>query len=114
MKALSAGLLKLLSVLSFGLLGAVPPRDLTVTRMGVTEVRLRAYWRAHGRLPASLEELPTLKGRDNSTTDGWGRAIQYEVNEPSTVTLTSPGADGGPDPGQKVQVTFRVDKPPEG
>ena len=114
MKAFSAGLLKLLSIVTFGLLGTVPPRDLTVMRMGVTEVRLREFWNAHGRLPASLEELPALEGRDNSTTDAWGRPIQYEVKEPSTVTLTSLGDGGTDDPGQKLQVTFRVDKPPEG
>lgn len=114
MKALSAGLLKLLSALSFGLLGTVPPRDITATRMGVTEVRLRAYWRAHGRLPESLDELPPLEGRDNSTADGWGRPLQYVYTEPSTVTLTSLGADGSGDPGQQVRVTFRVDEAPEG
>jgi hypothetical protein len=103
--------LKVLSILSLGLIGTIPPHDLTVTRMGIAEVRIREYWSAHGHLPASLEELALLKGRDNETIDGWGRPIQYVVTAPSTVTLTSLGADGGTDPSRKIEVTFQADKP---
>jgi len=38
----------------------IPPRDLTRTRMGITEIWIRSYWRANGRLPASLSDLPIL------------------------------------------------------
>ena len=84
------------SLLAFAgyLIGAIPPRDLTITRIGVTEVRIRSYWKANGELPASLSELPHLEGRDNSTIDGWGRPIKYEVAGTTTVTLSSLGADG--------------------
>jgi hypothetical protein len=76
------------------LIGTIPPRDLTVTRIGVTEVRIRSYWKAHGQLPASLSDLPILEGRDNSTIDGWGRPIKYDVAGTAIVTLSSLGADG--------------------
>ena len=105
--------LKLLSLLSLGLIETIPPRDLTVTRMGITEVRIRDYWDVHGRLPERLEDLALLRGRDNATTDGWGQPIRYVVTAPATVTLTSLGADGGTDPSQKIQVTFRADRPQE-
>ena len=55
----------------------IPLRDLTVTRMHITEMRIRDYWRIHGRLPRSLDELPALKNRDDETTDGWGQPIEY-------------------------------------
>lgn len=87
----------------------IPPRDLTVTRIGITEIRIRAYWKAHGQLPARLSDLSILKGRDNATIDGWGRAIKYYVTGTSTVTLSSFGADGAAgDTGlnQDILVTF--------
>lgn len=65
-------------------------------RIGVTQVRLRAHWQAHGRLPAALSELPATAGRDNATTDGWGRGLLYTVAGASAVTLSSLGADGKP------------------
>jgi len=104
----------LLRLLAFGLIETIPPRDRTVTRIGITETRIRAYWSTHGRLPGSLEDLVPLEGRDNATIDGWGRPIQYDVTPPSTVTLTSLGADsfrGVEGPSETVQVTFQADRP---
>ncbi|MCY1350750.1 hypothetical protein D9M69_369920 [compost metagenome] len=72
----------------------IPPRDLTITRIGVTRVRIRAYWKAHGRLPPSLSDLPLSPGRDNATVDGWDRSLLYSVTDTSIVTLSSLGADG--------------------
>lgn len=72
----------------------IPPRDLTITRIGVTRVRIRAYWKTHGRLPPKLSDLPPSPGRDDATVDAWGREILYQVTGSSTVTLTSLGADG--------------------
>ncbi|MDT4861087.1 hypothetical protein FQZ97_956780 [compost metagenome] len=57
-------------------------------------MRIRAYWKTHGRLPSTLSDLPPLPGRDNATVDAWGRDIQYRVNGTSSVTLASLGADG--------------------
>jgi len=72
---------------------SIPPRDLTVTRLRITEIRIRAYWKTHGHLPARLADLPILKGRDSATIDGWGRAIKYDVTGTSTVVLSSLGAE---------------------
>lgn len=83
-----------LLLLACGLVETIPPRDLTVTRIGVTEIRIRAYWKTHGKLPSRLSDLPILKGRDNAMVDGWGRAIRYDVTGTSIVTLSSLGADG--------------------
>ena len=105
--------LKTLLTLPFNLIETIPPRDLTVTRIRITEIRIRAYWNAHGHLPERLEDLEPLKNRDNATTDGWGRPIQYAVTAPSTVTLTSLGDEGAArDDGlnQIIQVTFQADE----
>lgn len=91
------------------LIGAIPPRDLTVTRIGVTKVRIRSYWKANGQLPASLSDLPLQKGRDNSTVDGWGWPIKYDVAGTTIVTLSSLGADGavgGTGLDEDIVVTF--------
>jgi hypothetical protein len=87
-------LLKSLLLLSRNTIGTIPPRDLTVTRMDVIEIRLRSYWKANGRLPASLSDLPILEGRDNSTIDGWGMPIKYSATGTTTVILLSLGAGG--------------------
>jgi hypothetical protein len=93
---------------TFGLIETIPPRDLTVTRMRLIEHRTRAYWRAHGRLPKSLEDLSPLKDRDNATADGWGRAIEFVATAPAAVTLSSRGA-GGSD-SETIEITFRADE----
>ena len=91
----------------------IPPRDLTVTRIGLTELRIRSYWETHGKLPDRLSDLPILKGRDNSTIDGWGRALRYDATGTPIVTLSSFGADqmaGGTGLNQDISVTFDVSK----
>lgn len=100
-------------MLPFGLIETIPPRDLTVTRMGITEMRIRTYWSVHGHLPERLDQLALLKDRDNTTTDGWGRPIEYVVTAPSTVTLISHATDevgGGTGLNQIIQVAFHADK----
>jgi hypothetical protein len=71
----------------------VQPYDLSVTRMGVTEARIRQYWNAHTTLPARLSDLPPVTGRDTSTLDGWGTPLKYDTTGPTTVKLTSFGQD---------------------
>lgn len=91
----------------------IPPRDLTITRIRITELRIRDYWDKHGRLPASLSDLPLLKGRDNTTMDGWGQPIKYSVKGTSIVTLSSLNADWVDSDArfeQDISVTFDVSK----
>lgn len=106
--------LKSFLIFAFNLIGeTIPPRDLTVMRIGVTEIRIRSYWKAIGHLPESLSELPILEGRDNSTIDGWGRQIKYDVTGTTTVTLSSLGADGtagGTDLNEDIKVAFDANK----
>jgi hypothetical protein len=83
-----------LLIFARNLIETIPPRDLTVTRICITEIRIRSYWKANGQLPASLSDLTFLKGRDNSVIDGWGRPIKYDVTGTTTVTLSSLGANG--------------------
>ena len=87
-------LLKHMLTFARNLIGMIPPRDLTITRIDVTQIRIRSYWKANGQLPASLSDLPILEGRDNSTIDGWGRPIKYNVTGTTTVSLSSLGAGG--------------------
>ncbi len=97
-------------IVACSVIETIPPRDLSVTRIGVIESRLRAHWAAHGRLPGDLAELPVVQGRDSATIDGWGRAIRYDVAG-TTVTLTSLGADGaegGTDSDRDIVVSFDV------
>jgi hypothetical protein len=75
----------------------ISKRELTVTRMNITVVRLSAYWKTNRRLPTTLAELGTLPGRDNSTVDGWGSPIRYEITGATTGTLvSSAGSDARP------------------
>jgi hypothetical protein len=59
----------------------IPSHDLTVTRIGITEIRIRLYWETHGHLPNRLSDLPRLESRDNATIDGRDRPIHYDVSE---------------------------------
>jgi len=102
-------IVKSLFITAGDLIERVPPRNLTTTRMRVTEVRIRSYWAANRRLPASLSDLPRLQGRDNSTNDGWGKPIHYEITGPSTVTLSSPGPKGRSNQAgsnEEISITF--------
>ncbi|MGH4023249.1 MAG: hypothetical protein ACRDRV_01550 [Pseudonocardiaceae bacterium] len=93
----------MLRTLARNLIGTIPPRDLTATRIAITETRISSYWKAHGRLPARLSDLPALKRRDNSTIDGWGRPIAYRVSG-TVVTLSSSDAN------DTIEVVFDVGK----
>jgi hypothetical protein len=92
-------------------IGTIPPRDLTVTRITLTEIRIKDYWKANGRLPMSLSELPILKDRDNAIDDAWGRPIKYDVIGATTVVLSSFGANGvagGMGVNEDIVVSFNV------
>ena len=74
----------------------IPPTDMTETSMTETIVRIEMYMKEHGEPPPNLAVLPTRKGYANSTTDGWGRELQYTVDKNGVISLTSLGADGKP------------------
>jgi hypothetical protein len=102
--------LSLLLIVACSLIERISPRDLTMTRVRVTEARVRSYWRANGRLPASLSALPPQKGRDNSTIDGWGNPIIYRVTGATTVSLSSLGPDNGTGSNQSIVFAFDASK----
>jgi hypothetical protein len=57
--------------------------------------------------------LPVLERRDNSTIDGWGHPIHYDITGATMVTLSSPGAGrstGGPGAGGEIIVAFDASK----
>jgi hypothetical protein len=55
----------------------------------VLKRRILRYAREHGRLPASLSDLPPMQGYDNSERDAWFRPIAYDVDDEGVVTLSS-------------------------
>jgi hypothetical protein len=85
-----------LAVVVFAFVEEVPPTALTRTCMTVTEGRIHDYAATHHHLPSKLSDLPRLAdNRNDSIIDGWGNAIQYEVDGQS-VTLLGLGKDGLP------------------
>lgn len=106
MKLRRSTLLVLVGAVLFGVVGVgcslgvvsqlvshISPRDNTATVMWVMKRRIVQYATANGSLPAAPEQLPHMAGYENSTTDGWGRPITWQVDG-DTVTLTSYGRDG--------------------
>lgn len=82
------------AVLASCVVDHIPPRSLTATRMQVLKRRVLRFAQAHGELPKSLAELPTMKGYDNSVRDGWERNIIFEVPTSGVVTFRCLGRDG--------------------
>jgi hypothetical protein len=104
-----------LFVVVFGVLMSfvdwIPNRDLTKTRILVTEQRIRLFVEKNGKMPASLANLPLLPKRDNKTTDAWGRELDYKV-EGNKVTLSSPGKPGAISERERgITITFDISKP---
>ena len=90
----------------------IPKRELTKTRILVTERRIRLFVEKNGKLPASLADLPSLPERDNKTTDAWGKELDYKV-EGNKVTLSSPGNPGAISEREGgITNSFEVTKPP--
>jgi hypothetical protein len=76
---------------------AIPPRDLTAARMFITKRRILQYAQLHGSLPPNLSVLPPMPSNyDASTSDAWGRPMDYSVDSAGNVTLRSLGADKAP------------------
>jgi len=102
------------ATLLLGCVEAISPHDLTKTRIVVAEQRIRLFWQKNGKSPSTLAELPLLPGRDNKTTDAWGKELSYKV-EGNKVTLSSPGKPGVMVPTASergVTNTFDVTQPP--
>ena len=88
----------------------VPTSAITPDNMHMMKRRVLRYAHIHDRLPASVAELPVIKGYDNDTLDAWGREIRYEI-EGGVVTLTSYGRDGvqgGVGPDADIVAVFRA------
>ncbi len=49
---------------------------------------------ASGKLPKSLVDLPVRENYGNQITDGWNRALIYEVDDAGILTIRSLGRDG--------------------
>jgi len=71
------------------------PRDMTITRMTVTALRIQGFVARHGRMPSSLSELPAEPNKDCETTDGWGRPLRWSYDAANAkFTIWSLGRDG--------------------
>jgi len=76
------------------LVEVIPPKDVTVTSIIETFVRISLYAREHNKLPPSLTVIPVRAGYANKTTDAWHRPLRYEVSSDGVIRLTSLGKDG--------------------
>jgi len=54
----------------YSVLPIIPPRSMTATAIGETQVRLHMYMLAHRDYPADLSVLPKREGYANRITDG--------------------------------------------
>lgn len=63
--------------------------------MHVMKRRVIRFAKAHGHLPATVDELPEIQGYGNSVRDGWWRKITMSVDG-NRVTFTSLGRDNKP------------------
>jgi len=87
----------------------ITAEDMTRTRMEITKQRILDYAVANHRLPKTLSELPPFarsENRDDSTDDGWHKAIIYRPQTDGTVVLESRGKDGN---GSRTTLQFTVD-----
>jgi len=91
---IAIGILSAVVMLTVSCIDSVSRHDMTVTRIDVIEQRIHLFWAENGKLPSTLAELRPLAGRDNKTTDAWGRELQYKVDG-HMITLWSQGKQGG-------------------
>jgi len=98
-------------VVAFLLAEMPSPGSMTRGRMYLIKFRIEDYVAEHGRLPASLSDLPPLEGnRISSIVDGWKRPIHYAVNGHSVTLLTlgRDGQPGGVGEDADIEITFTV------
>jgi Type II secretion system (T2SS), protein G len=95
--AYSAGILLLTaSCQTSRIVDTIPPKNVTETRLGITDNRIQNFWNQHGRVPTKPNELPDVKDRDCSLKDGWGRELNWTSDGTSKVKVWSLGRDGKP------------------
>jgi hypothetical protein len=102
------------AILIFSCIDFISRNDMTVTRIKITEQRIRLFWKENGKLPSNLADLPILPSRDNKTTDGWGQELEYQI-EGNTITLSSrgkPGVTAIVRSDRGATNTFDITKPP--
>ena len=84
----------------------ITPREMTLTSITETFVRIDLYAKQNGQLPATLAVLPEREGYANRIVDGWGRPLQYHLEEDGVITLVSLGRDGKPGgPGEDADIS---------
>ena len=83
-----------LTLVACSLVTTISPRDMTLTAIGETHVRMHLYLLEHRQCPETLSQLPQRDGYMNRTTDGWDRPLIYSVDDGGIITLSSLGRDG--------------------
>jgi hypothetical protein len=68
--------------------------ELTRTNLSTLEKAIDLFIGTQGRLPEDLKELARARLLTGATTDGWGRAFEYEKISDDSFRLTSAGRDG--------------------
>jgi hypothetical protein len=68
--------------------------ELTRTNLSTLARAIEFFSGTEGRLPDDLSDLAKARILGATTTDAWGRPIQYEKLSESSFRLTSPGQDG--------------------
>jgi len=81
----------------------IPKRNLTFGTATVIKKRILLYIHKNNKMPTTLNELPRLKGYNNSLKDGWGNTFTMAIKN-NTVILFS----YDPDKGQKLKWVFEA------
>lgn len=92
----------------------IPPKDMTVTTMVETFVRIGLYAKQNASIPESLDMLPRRGGYANRTVDGWRRPLTYQSTTDGIVRLTSLGEDGQPGgtgDDAEISIAYRARRP---
>jgi len=94
------------------LVNTIPPENETLSAMNETIVRIHIYMKDKHMPPPNLATLPIRKDRMNSTRDGWGRELQYSIDDNGVITLMSygPGGEHG-DPSKRIIQRYRTRNP---
>jgi len=80
-------------LIATSLVHVIPPHEMSMTAIGESFYRIHLYAKANNKLPEVIADFPRREGYMNSTTDGWGNELIYEISDAGIVTLTSLGAD---------------------
>jgi hypothetical protein len=67
------------------------PQERTRAAMSAIKRRILRFVHQNGRLPSSLDEIPSIPNFFNEITDWWGNRIRFDVDPAGIITLRSPG-----------------------